>query len=188
VLLRSRAFLGYALSSAFAQSAWFAFVSGVPYVLHTILGRPITDYGIWILSCAGGYVVGNFLAGRFSVRMGGARMMLIGQAAALAGAALQVGLCVTGVLSPAALFLPMTVIVLAQGLFLPNANAGAISVRPDHAGAASGLLGFLQMTFGAVATLLVGGWLGASEAPLIALTAGTTLASALALLLSRGGR
>src|SRR5262245_17276213 len=188
VLLRSRAFLGYALSAAFAQATWFGFISGAPHVLHAILGRPLTDYGLWILSCAAGYVVGNFCAGRYSVRFGGTRMMIIGQAIALVGAALQVALCASGVLSGLALFAPMTVIVLAQGLFLPNANAGAVSVRPEYAGAASGLLGFLQMALGAVATLATGAWLGASEAPLIALTAGCSLASALALLLTRAAR
>ena len=37
LLLGSRDFLGYALSGAFAMSAWYAFVAGAPYVLSTLL-------------------------------------------------------------------------------------------------------------------------------------------------------
>ena len=38
-----------------------------------------------------------------------------------------------------------------NGIFLPNAVAGAISVRPQAAGTASGITGFVQMGMGAVA-------------------------------------
>src|SRR5690606_20184349 len=49
----------------------------------------------------------------------------------------------------AALFLPQIVVSVGNGLLLPNAIAGAVSVRPQAAGAASGLTGFVQMAFGA---------------------------------------
>lgn len=188
VLLRSRLFVGYALSTGFAMGAWFGFVAGAPHVLHAVLGLPVTAYGAWILLTAFGYIVGNFCAGRFSVRLGGARMMALGQIGMLAAAAAQVALWAMGVLTPLALFLPMTAIVFASGLFLPNANAGAISVRPEHAGAASGLIGFMQMGFAALATLATGKLLGDGEGGVIAVTAGATFASALALLLARGAR
>jgi DHA1 family bicyclomycin/chloramphenicol resistance-like MFS transporter len=38
-----------------------------------------------------------------------------------------------------------------NGIFLPNAVAGAISVRPQAAGTASGIVGFVQMGTGAAA-------------------------------------
>jgi DHA1 family bicyclomycin/chloramphenicol resistance-like MFS transporter len=185
VLLRDPAYLGYALSTAFAMAVWYGFVAGAPFVLHAQLGLPTTAYGAWILLVLAGYVLGNFLAGRLSVRLGGARMIALGQAIALAGAAVQLGLLAAGVLTPLALFLPMAVLVFASGLFLPNLNAFAISVRPELAGSASGLTGFLQMIFSALATVAMGRWLEGSEAPLIALTAGGSLASAAALALAR---
>jgi DHA1 family bicyclomycin/chloramphenicol resistance-like MFS transporter len=40
-------------------------------------------------------------------------------------------------------------------LLLPNAIAGAISVRPQAAGAASGIAGFAQMAVGAASTQVV---------------------------------
>ena len=185
LLLRSPAFLGYALSTAFANSAWYAFVAGAPYVMTEILGLPPIAYGKYVLIVLAGYIVGNFLAGRLSVRLGGARMIAIGQGLALAGAALQIATLAAGILTPLALFVPMTVIVFASGLFLPNTNAGALSVHPALAGSAAGLTGFMQMSLGAILTVAIAGGMTTSEAPLIAATSVTTLLSALALALLR---
>ena len=83
------------------------------------------------------------------------------------------------------LFLPMAVIVFASGLFLPNTNAGALSVHPELAGSAAGLTGFLQMSLGAILTVAIARGMTTSEAPVIVATSATTLISALALLLLR---
>ena len=42
------------------------------------------------------------------------------------------------------------IIGFASGFVLPNAIAGAVSVRPQAAGAAAGITGFMQMGLGAV--------------------------------------
>jgi DHA1 family bicyclomycin/chloramphenicol resistance-like MFS transporter len=52
---------------------------------------------------------------------------------------------------PALIFLPQLIIQFGNGVLLPNAIAGAISIRPQAAGTASGICGFAQMAFGAVA-------------------------------------
>src|SRR3546814_15074269 len=57
---------------------------------------------------------------------------------------------------PLLLFGPVMFVGAANGLSLPSAIASAISLRPELAGTASGLVGFLQMMVGALATLLVG--------------------------------
>ena len=46
--------------------------------------------------------------------------------------------------------------LIGNGMLLPNAIAGAVSVRPLAAGAASGLLGCTQMLFGAVMAQIAG--------------------------------
>ncbi len=185
LLLRSPAFVAYALSTAFANAAWYAFVAGAPYVMAEILGLPPIAYGKYVLIVLAGYIAGNFLAGRLSVRLGGKRMIVFGQGLALVGAALQLGILAAGILNPLALFLPMAVIVFASGLFLPNTNAGALSVHPELAGSAAGLTGFLQMSLGAILTVAIARGMTTSEAPLIVATSATTLISALALLLLR---
>ena len=44
-----------------------------------------------------------------------------------------------------------SITAFANGLLLPNAIAGAISVRPQAAGTAAGIHGFMQMAVGAAA-------------------------------------
>jgi len=183
VLLRSPAFLGYALSATFALGAWYSFVAGAPFVLTRLLGLPPIAYGQYVLIIMLGYVIGNFLAGRYSVRAGGMRMQIVGQAIALAAVGVQLALLAAGVLSPLALFVPMAVLVLASGVFLPNAHAGALSVHPELAGTAAGLSGAMQMAYGALCTFLVGEWMQDSEAPLILIIAANSILSALSLLL-----
>jgi DHA1 family bicyclomycin/chloramphenicol resistance-like MFS transporter len=56
----------------------------------------------------------------------------------------------------ASVLLPMSLYFLSAGLALPNATAGALGPHPRMAGAASAMVGFLQMVGGATA-----GWLTA---------------------------
>lgn len=155
-LIRSPAFCGYALQTAFTSGVFFAFIAGAPFVVVTLLGLPPSSYGLWFIVVSAGYLAGNFLTGRFAVRFGVDRMIAAGAAVGLLG---TVALALTGwlgLLSLPAIFLPMAVVALANGLTLPNGTAGAVSVNPRAAGAAAGLSGALQMLTGAGAALLVG--------------------------------
>jgi DHA1 family bicyclomycin/chloramphenicol resistance-like MFS transporter len=55
-----------------------------------------------------------------------------------------------------AFFLPMLLVAFGNGMTQPSAIAGAISANPRLAGTASGLVGALQMGFGALMTVVVG--------------------------------
>ena len=54
------------------------------------------------------------------------------------------------------IFLPQVIIGFGNGLLLPTSIAGAVSIRPQVAGTASGLTGFIQMAIGAAAAQLGG--------------------------------
>jgi DHA1 family bicyclomycin/chloramphenicol resistance-like MFS transporter len=58
--------------------------------------------------------------------------------------------------TPATLFLPLMLNGLGNGLAIPGATALALSVRPDLAGSAAGLMGALQLGLGALAAILAG--------------------------------
>lgn len=155
-LLRSPAFCGYAFQTAFTSGVFFAFIAGAPFVVVTVLGLPPSSYGLWFVVVSAGYLAGNFLTGRFSVRFGIDRMIAAGATIALLGIAAQAAIGWLGLLSLPAIFLPMAIVALSNGLTLPNGTAGAISVNPRAAGAAAGLAGALQMLTGAAAAVLVG--------------------------------
>ena len=63
----------------------------------------------------------------------------------------------------ATIFLPQLVIGAGNGLLLPTAVAGAVSIRPHVAGTASGLIGFIQMAIGAAAAQLAGHIIGGAS-------------------------
>ena len=54
------------------------------------------------------------------------------------------------------IFLPQIIIGFGNGLLLPTSVAGAVSIRPQVAGTASGMTGFVQMAIGAAAAQLGG--------------------------------
>jgi MFS transporter, DHA1 family, multidrug resistance protein len=181
-LLGSPLFLAYSFGSAFASATFFAFLGGAPYITIQLMGLPASEYGLYFILVSVGYILGNFLAGRFSVRVGIDRMAIAGAALAVGGGALLAAGFLGGPLSPLLLFGSMAIIAIGNGMSLPNGVAGAISVDVNLAGTASGLSGFLQMGLGGAASQLVGLLQTDSAAPTIVIMAISTLLSLLAYL------
>lgn len=164
-LVRSRRFWGYALSAAFTSGAFFAFLGGGPYVSTEILGLRPSEYGFYFAMLAFGYMVGNFLSARFVRRVGINQMMLIGTLFAVLGMVLALAAFGLGYDHPLSLFLPAAVTSMGNGLNLPSANAGLVSVRPHLAGSASGLGGTLQIGGGAVLSIIASALLSPESGP-----------------------
>ena len=155
-LLHSRVFLGYALNTAFTTAVFFAFLAGAPYIMIELLKRPASEYGALFILVSIGYAFGNFIAARLAVKVGARRLVLAGSLVNLTGVLVMGGVALAGEFSALGIFLPMCIVAAGNGLGMPNGIAAAISVNPRLAGSASGLLGFLQMSVGAVATVAVG--------------------------------
>jgi DHA1 family bicyclomycin/chloramphenicol resistance-like MFS transporter len=168
-LLVEPRFWAFSLTGALASGVFFAFLGGGPIISQREMGLQPVEYGLYFTLIAAGYAIGNFVSGRFAVRIGPPRMILYGNLLSLAAMIAMAVLLGTGLLHPASLFGPMLVSSLANGLTLPNSFSGALSVRPDLAGTASGLAGSLQVMVGAIATVLVGWLLHLGIWPLVAL-------------------
>ena len=155
-LLGNAKFHGYVLCGALGSASFFTFLGGGPYVVVTLMGRSSAEFGVWFALTSLGYMSGNFTASRLSQRFGVDAMIMIGIVFQLIGAGLTALLVATmPEAGPAIIFLPQLVISYGNGLLLPNAIAGAISVRPQAAGAAAGMTGFTQMAVGAASTQIV---------------------------------
>jgi len=155
-LIGSAKFHGYVLCGALGSASFFTFLGGGPYVVVTLMGRSSAEFGVWFAVTSLGYMSGNFTASRLSQRFGVDAMIVIGIVFQLIGAGLTALLVATmPEAGPAIIFLPQLMISFGNGLLLPNAIAGAISVRPQAAGAAAGMTGFTQMAIGAASTQIV---------------------------------
>ena len=155
-LLREPVVWGYFVCSSLASGAYFAFLGGASFVGDKVLGLSPSVLGLYFAFVALGYMFGNFLSGRFSERVGIEPMMFYGGLVASVGVLTSLTLMSLFEPHPTYLFLPMMLVGTGNGMTLPNANAGAISVRPDLAGSASGLGGFLQIGGGAALATLSG--------------------------------
>jgi DHA1 family bicyclomycin/chloramphenicol resistance-like MFS transporter len=159
-LVRIPAFWGYALTLAFGVAVFFTFLGGSPIIASELLGMSGTEYGLYFACAPIGYMTGNFFTGRFAARVGLTRMMISGTVVAVLGVALMGVLFALGHYHPLSLFVPMFFTGFANGLSFANGIAGAVSLRPQYAGTASGLAGSLQVTGGAIASVLIGVLMG----------------------------
>jgi DHA1 family bicyclomycin/chloramphenicol resistance-like MFS transporter len=164
-LFGSRRFWGYTLTSAFSSGTFFAFLGGGPFIATEFLHMTPSLYGIYFGLVALGYMLGNYLSGRFSRMVGTNRMMLSGCTIAVAGVGLSIALFTVGYIHPVSLFVPAGIIGIGNGMTLPNATAGMVSIRPRLAGAASGLGGTLQLGGGALMAVLAAAVLTVESGP-----------------------
>ena len=184
-LLSSRRFWGYTLCAAFASGSFFAYLGGAPFVGTEVFGLSSFQIGALFALTSVGYGAGNFIAGRYSVRVGMNRMALMGALFLVLGMGALVLLTLAGLRHPV-LFFGLTISMgIGNGMTLPNANAGILSIRPDLAGTASGLGGAIMIGGGAALAALAGALLtpGATELPLVLLMFASALASLLSILL-----
>ncbi|HKK85482.1 MAG TPA: multidrug effflux MFS transporter, partial [Roseovarius sp.] len=155
-LLTSPRFWGYSMAAALASGAFFAYLGGAPFVGDRVFGLDPATLGLYFGAPAIGYFAGNFISGRFSVRIGVNRMVLWGTLFNAGGIGLNLLLFYAGLGSPLTFFGLMTLMGLGNGMLIPNATAGALSVRPHLAGTASGLSGALMIGLGAALSALAG--------------------------------
>ena len=170
-LLLSRRFWGYCLASAFGAGAFFAYLGGGPFVGSIVYNLSPEMLGLYFGAPAIGYFFGNFLSGRFTVRFGIDAMILWGLWIIFSGLSLSMVCSYIGYGTVETFFGFMIFVGLGNGLTIPNATAGMLSVRPHLAGTASGLGGAMMIAIGAALSTLAGAFLvpGSNEMPLLML-------------------
>ena len=183
-LVKSPRFWGYCLTSTFGGAAFFSYLGGAPFVGSAIYDLSPSTFGIYFSVPALGYFSGNFAVGRFAVRLGIDRMILAG-ALILAGAMLMVTfLFMVGVSHVLVFFGFMYFVGLGNGMVIPNATAGMLSVRPHLAGSAAGLGGMIAIGGGAAMSGYAGSILTPETGamPLLLLMLSTSIISAACIL------
>ena len=170
-LLRSKRFWGYCLSSAFVSGAFFSYLGGAPFVGNEVFGLEPKDLGFWFGAPAVGYVLGNFLSGSFSTKIGLDKMIFLGVTTALFGVSISLTISLLDHGSVLSFFGLMTLVGLGNGMSIPNATAAMMSINPKLAGTAAGLGSAIMIGGGAGLSAIANFILipGSSEIPLIML-------------------
>lgn len=176
-LFHSRVFCGYAFCVTFVSVVFFAFISAAPEIMVSVLQRPPTEYGYYFIMVPAGFMAGNYVARYFGRSYSMNQLIGFGASIASIGIVLAIVLQLAGLHQPIALFAPVALAIFGNGITLPNAQAAAINEFPKFAGSASGLTGFLQMAFSAVAAQLVAFIYNGTVYPLLILMLLASLAS-----------
>jgi DHA1 family bicyclomycin/chloramphenicol resistance-like MFS transporter len=159
-LFTSRAFVGYLACQVLASQIIFTFAGAGPYIVVTQMGRSSAEYGAWFATTGFAYLIGNLFCVRYSPRHELEKLIWFGLALQLAGSTLNVLFGIAGLnAAPGWLFGAQMLVMFANAFVMSNSAAGAISVRPEAAGTASGAMGFLQMGIGSLFSQF-GAWLG----------------------------
>jgi DHA1 family bicyclomycin/chloramphenicol resistance-like MFS transporter len=170
-LIKSRAFIGYMLCQVLASQIIFTFAGGGPYIVVTQMGRSSAEYGAWFATTGFAYLVGNLFCVRFAPRHSLEKLIRFGLALQVGGSLLNLVWSLTGTnQAPSFLFGTQMIVMIGNAFVMSNSAAGAISVRPEAAGTASGAMGFLQMGVGSLVSQF-GAYLGGHSTSTLPLTA-----------------
>jgi DHA1 family bicyclomycin/chloramphenicol resistance-like MFS transporter len=168
ILSVARVYLGYTLATAGTYAVFFAFLAAAPYLTVEALHQPAYVYGIWFIPVVGAFVAGTYCSTRLLNRFDADHLIRVG----------TIGVAITTItsipcyfllpLSAPLLFIPIIVISFIQGFIIPNAQGSAINVEPEHAGAGSGLVSFVQMGTGALVVQAVAQFADGTVMPMLA--------------------
>jgi DHA1 family bicyclomycin/chloramphenicol resistance-like MFS transporter len=143
-----------------------------------VYGLTTAQLGVYFGAPAAGYFLGNWISGAFSARLGINKMVLWGCWLNGIGVAISAGLTLAGFGTVYTFFGFMTIVGIGNGMAIPNATSGALSVRPHLAATASGLSGAIMLGGGAALSALAGALLtpGSGSMPLLVIMLLTAVA------------
>jgi DHA1 family bicyclomycin/chloramphenicol resistance-like MFS transporter len=155
-LLGSGRFWSYASCSALSAGTFYVFLASAPRVAVVTYGVTPAELGFLIGSITAGFMTGSFLAGRLSSAHSLTTMMLAGRTVACVGLSLGILAAWLEFQSPFFFFGSTVFVGIGNGITSPSSSSGAMSIRPDLAGSAAGLIGTLTLGGGAALTTLAG--------------------------------
>jgi DHA1 family bicyclomycin/chloramphenicol resistance-like MFS transporter len=151
-LFGSGLFWGHVICQSCSVGAFYAFLAGAPLIGEVAFGLSPVQVGIGMGAITGGFVIGNYFTGRYALTYSLGSMMVAVRIVAVLGVGAGLIVMMFGYLHPVVLFGSVVFIGVGNGLTLPASNSGAMSVKPELAGSASGLSGAAVVAAGAILT------------------------------------
>ncbi|UWU20879.1 multidrug effflux MFS transporter [Rhizobium sp. CB3060] len=181
LLLRSARFWAYTLCMACSMGVLYIFLGGAPLTIGDSLGGSSTKLGFYMGLVPAGFILGSYLAGRYAAKIPLGRILVIARLLTCIGLSIGLALSLSGMTYIWALFGPCMFIGIGNGLTMPAANSGAMSVRADMVGTAAGLAAAMRIAGGALIGS-IGGLFIAQSATIHTLFALMLISAVLALL------
>lgn len=179
LLLGNRTFLRAALAVGCGLGGIYTLAAVLPFVLIDSLHLSPTGFGLAMMAQTGSFLLGSVVTSRLLKRMSAERLVPIGLGLVLVGGlGFRIGLHLVP-FSVVSVMACVAVWASGLGLLLPGCTTSALSGFPQIAGAASALMGFMQIG---------GGLLGSAIAALLPtpFTGMTTILPAMAIVAAAG--
>jgi DHA1 family bicyclomycin/chloramphenicol resistance-like MFS transporter len=168
LLARDPHFMGLTGVVSFGVAAFFVYLSNSSFVMINHYGLTPRQYGLAFGVNAASFICASQFAGRLAHRYGNARVVAVSVAgfalAMCAGSALNIA----GVDTLATLIVMLMIGFGFLGLVIPAVSVMALDHHGEIAGAASALMGTLQMVCGALVIALMGPFVDGTARPMLA--------------------
>lgn len=153
---RMRRFQVLSAASAFSFAGQFLYIGAAPIFVVSLLGKGAQDFWVFFVPMVSGMILGSFTNSRLAGRVSGDRLIVSGQAVALTGAVLGLGLA----LLPATAVLPWavvgpTAIAFGTGISLPVYQLALLDAVPHARGTAASVSTFVMLLLNATLTAVV---------------------------------
>lgn len=181
-IARHRRFVVFTSCSCGYYAGMFVWLSGGVFALIEVLGVSADVAGVYFGLSTAGFIIGAAVAGRAARRFTSLPIVAAGAIVCLTAALTLTALALAGTVTVASLVAPAFVYMFGLGGALAPAQAASIAPFPHMAGAASSLIGFVQMVVGAAAVAATGYLFDGSVVPMALLMAGASVFGLLALL------
>ncbi len=187
VLLRDRHYLGLVLIGGFAMAGFFTYLANSSFVLIGHWGLSPQAYSVAFGVNAASFFIAAQFTGALGDRFG---LVPLLKAGVLASSTVMVAMLAYFALGGDKLWVLIVLYFVASGcmgMVIPSASVLALDTHGAIAGAASALMGSLQMLTGAVAMGVVGFFTDGRPLPMVAGMAGGALSALVLTRLTLGG-
>lgn len=184
-IIKHPQFAIYTLTGSLTAAALYAYISGSPYVFMVLFKVSEKHYG-WIFAIIAAGLIG---ASQFnSLLLKKYRSEQVMRIGIYIQSTVGITLVVLSILNVQELYLTISLIfafLCCQGCIFPNASALSMAPFGHNAGSASALMGFLQMSIGALMSALVSLLQDGTSLPMTGIMAFCSLSAALLFTLGR---
>ena len=144
-LLGDRRFLRPSLAIALTIGVFYTLATVLPFVLIDRVGLSPSEFGYAMLAQSGSFILGTIATSRLLRRQDAARLVPWGFGIVLAAAALTAIVLHVAEATLLTVMAPVAVFAFGLAFVLPSLSTDAIAPFARNAGAASALMGFLQI-------------------------------------------
>jgi DHA1 family bicyclomycin/chloramphenicol resistance-like MFS transporter len=162
-IIRNPVFYGHMACGLGCFAALFIYLTTSPAVMVGHMGITGETYAYLFAVTMSGWMFGNLISARIVGKWGIGKLIRVGSALAAAASLTLVALAWGGIDHLAAIVAPMFVFMAMFSFIVPPAQAAALAPFPHAAGAASSLMGFIQLCTGAI----VGQFDDGSQIPMV---------------------